>query len=247
MQNLKQIILEVNGESIVCEYKLADKNAVIIHGGGAKTQRKKYYPVAEELLKRGVGVILFDLSGHGESSGTLAKLSLERRKQQTIGVINALIPSGRGLYLIGFSMGAHTVCDLLPYYGSRIEAILLGCPAIYRADVQDLPFGTDIFTDKLREPDSWRTSNAIKYLADYEGKTVICIGDKDDVIPQDVIELLKAASKNLTFIELNGASHALMSWLPEHTEQLKELMNELLKDETSERSVQFRSSTRYRV
>ena len=228
MHDSRHITIEVDNEKIVCEYILKDKNVVIIHGGGPKTQRKKYYPVAEELLKHRVGIILFDLSGHGESSGKLEQLSLERRKQQAIGVIDKLIPKDSKFYLIGFSMGAHTVCELLPYYGNRVEAILLGCPAIYRADVQNLPFGKDIFTAKLREPNSWRTSNANKYLADYEGKTVICIGDNDDVIPQDVVKLLKAASKNLTYIELNGATHALMSWLPKHPGKLTEIIAKLV-------------------
>lgn len=230
MRDLKLKTIEVDGESIVCEYKLMDKNAVIIHGGGLTTQRQKYYPVADELLKRGVGVVLFDLSGHGESTGELGELSLERRKQQTIGVIDALIPQNSTLFLIGFSMGAHTACDLLPRYGKRIEGILLGCPAIYRVDVQDMPFGTDTFTAMLREPNSWQTTKATQYLADFGGRTVIAIGDNDEVIPKGVIEMLKAAAKNLTYTELNGATHALMAWLPEQPDKLALLVDELLRN-----------------
>lgn len=230
MQDSERKVLRIDGEDIVCEYKLADKNAVIIHGGGPATQLKKYYPVAELLDEQGIGFVLFDLSGHGESSGKLEELTLERRKRQTIGVIDALISADSTLYLIGFSMGAQTVCDVLPYYGNRTESILLGCPAIYRADVQDIPFGTATFTNKLREPNSWRNTKATQYLSDFEGKTVIGIGDNDDVIPRGVVEMLKEAAKKPTYIELHGATHALMSWLPEHPDKLSELVNELVND-----------------
>ena len=230
MQGLEKKTIEIDGESIICEYRLASKNAVIIHGAGVSTQRKKYYPVVEELIKHNIGVVIFDLAGHGESTGKLSQSSLERRKQQTIEVIDSIIPKSSTLYLVGFSMGAQTVCDLLPHYEDSVEGILLGCPAIYRADVQDLPFGTDTFTAMLREPNSWTTSRATHYLSNYEGKTVIGIGDKDDVIPQGVIEILKAAAKNLRYIELKGATHALMAWLPEHPDKLTELIDALAGD-----------------
>ncbi len=228
LQNLERKIIEADGERLVCEFTLRDKNAVIVHGAGKQTQRNNYYDIAEELLNHGVGVILFDLAGHGESTGKLSELSLARRKIQTSAVIDAIIPPNSTLYLIGFSMGAQTVCDLLPEYGQRAEAILLACPAIYRADVQELPFGTPTFTAKLREPDSWKTTAATEYLAGYDGKTVIAIGTDDAVIPKGVPALLKQTAKHLIYKEYEGATHAFVGWLTEYPTELEQLISELL-------------------
>jgi alpha-beta hydrolase superfamily lysophospholipase len=228
MQELKQKVVEADGEKLVCEYHLSDKNAVIVHGGGPQIEHKQYYEVAEELRKHGVGVVLFDLSGHGESTGKLSELSIARRKKQTKAVIDTVIPQDSLLYLVGFSMGAQTVCDLLPEYGERTRAILLACPAIYREDVQDLPFGTDTFTAKLRQTDSWKATAATKYLSDYDGKTVVAIGSDDTVIPKGVPVLLKQSAKNLIYEEYEGATHKFIAWLKEHPEELAHLITEFL-------------------
>jgi hypothetical protein len=224
---LKKMMIDSDGERLACEFVLRDKNAVILHGAGA-SKRQRYYPIARELLKNGVGVVLFDFSGHGESTGELKDLSLVRRQAQAASVIDLIMPADSPLYLCGFSMGAQTVCDILPRYGGRTEAVLLGCPAIYAADVQDTRFGDPGFTKRLREHESWATSNAPASLSDFGGRTVIAIGDQDEVIPAGVVGLIKAAAKDLTFKEYAGAPHALAVWLESHPGELADLAGSLL-------------------
>ncbi len=216
---LEKRMIDSDGERLVCEFVLRDKNAVILHGAGT-SKRQRYYPIAEELLKNGVGVVLFDFSGHGGSTGKLKDLSLARRQTQAVSVIDQVVPGDSILYLCGFSMGAQTVCDILPRYGGRTEAVLLGCPAIYAADVQDMRFGDPGFTERLREHESWTASGAPALLSDFGGRTVIAIGDRDEVIPAGVVDLLKEAAKNLTFKEYAGAPHALAAWLESHPSEL---------------------------
>jgi hypothetical protein len=76
---LEKSILEINGEKIVCELYLRQKNAVILHGAG-KADRKRYHSLANMLLKKGIGVVLSGFSGHGDSTGGLTDVSLEWRK-----------------------------------------------------------------------------------------------------------------------------------------------------------------------
>lgn len=223
---LEHKILDVDGEKLVCEFALSEKNAVILHGAG-QSQRKRYYAIAQELNRHKIGVVMFDFSGHGESTGTLEQLSLSRRKKQAKAVIEKIIPAESLLYLVGFSMGAQTVCDLLPDFGNRTLGILLACPAIYRADVQNLPFGTDTFTSKLREQNSWRATNATKYLANFSGKTVVAIGSNDAVIPKGVISLLKSSAQHLIYREYKGATHAFAPWLTDNPKELSELISVL--------------------
>ncbi len=226
MDDFEQKILEVDNEKLVCEYKLAKENAVILHGAG-RSQRKRYYAIANELLRQGLGVVMFDFSGHGESTGKLEELSLTRRKRQSSAVINALVPPDSPLYLVGFSMGAQTACDLLSLYSKRVKGVFLACPAIYRADVEDLPFGNSKFTSRLREPNSWKTTNAVQHLANFDGKTVVAIGSDDTVIPKDVISMLKTSTKHLYFEEFKGVTHALAPFLTEHPRELAKLVKEL--------------------
>jgi len=129
MMDFNRAVLDIDGEQLTCTFALRSKNAVILHGAG-DSHKERFYPIAKELLDQGIGVIVFDFSGHGESSGKIKELSLSRRFKQASGVIDKLAPKGQ-LYLVGSSMGGQTVCDLLPLYGSRVPAILLLCPAIY--------------------------------------------------------------------------------------------------------------------
>jgi pimeloyl-ACP methyl ester carboxylesterase len=104
--------LPIDGEIITCEYVLKEENAVILHGAG-QANRQRYYSMATRFLDRGIGVVLFDFSGHGDSSGSLQDLSLERRVLQASGVIDTVLPQKSVFYLVGFSMSGQTVCELV--------------------------------------------------------------------------------------------------------------------------------------
>jgi esterase/lipase len=199
---LEKNILDINGDQIVCEVRLRQKNALILHGAG-KADRKRYYSLASMLLQKGVGVVLFDFSGHGDSTGLLIDQSLEQRRVQAQTVIDTFLPGQSIFYLIGFSMSGQTVCDLLPLYPGRIEAILLGCPGIYGEPVHKMLFGGGEFTNAIRQEGSWNTSTAPAELRSFEGRTVIAIGSEDEVIPAGVIELLKGSAKQVAYCEIS--------------------------------------------
>lgn len=224
--NLAKKTLAMDGEEIVCEYDIRDRNAIILHGAGT-SQRKRFYAIAREIMQHGVGVVLFDFPGHGESSGELSEQSLERRKRQAQAIIEDTVPEGK-LYLLGFSMGAQTLCDLLPAYSKRAEAIFLGCPAIYTKEAGNILFGNQAFTNKLREENSWKQSRSPAKLKNFTGHTVIAIGDRDEVIPSGVIDLLKDAAQDLTYIEYPGVTHNLAKWLSDNPEELSKLIKQLV-------------------
>jgi pimeloyl-ACP methyl ester carboxylesterase len=227
MQPLKKHTLTIDGIKIVCESVIRTKNAVILHGAG-NSSRTKYYPIAQEILRNGVGVVLFDFAGHGESGGSLSKSSLEQRKTQAKQIIDSLIPLDSPLYLFGFSMSGQTVCNLLPVYNKRIESILLACPAIYSREVSRLKFGDINFTRKIRAQNSWESSAALSDLETFEGKTCIAIGEKDEVIPKSVIELLQKAAQHADTTIYPDVTHQLALWLNEHPIELSALISKVL-------------------
>lgn len=225
MTSLQSAIIKADNEELYCEYSLAKENTVIMHGAGT-AQLSRYHELANIVLERGKGVILFDFSGHGKSSGTIAELSLSRRVKQAQAVIDALAPTGT-IYLAGFSMSGQTACDLLPIYESRIKSVLLGCAAAYRPDIADIPFGSDEFTMKLRQGE-WQNTTSKVSLRSYQGHTVIAIGAEDTVIPKGVTQLLKEAATNISYIEYPGAGHSLTTWLSDHAKEQRELVDTFL-------------------
>lgn len=224
---LQQQVLEIDNEKIVCETLLRENNVVILHGAGASS-RQRYHVLAEACLRRGVGVILFDFSSHGDSTGKREDLSLRRRRIQAQEIIENLIPHEGKIYFVGFSMSGQTVCDLLPLYKERTPAILLGCPAVYSKAVQDLSFGRGEFTAKIRSTDSWKESDAFDELRAFAGKTVIAIGSEDLVIPKEVVASLKQSSKHLNYVEYPEVDHQLAVWLATHEAAQEELLDLLL-------------------
>lgn len=223
---LKRTVLKIDGEDIVCSSDIRDENAVILHGAGT-SNREKYYPLAHELLVQGIGVVVFDFSGHGESSGHLSELSLRRRELQASGIIEAIVPKGQ-LYLLGFSMGAQTACGLLPVYGKRTKALLLGCPAMYTEKAVNIPFGKKKFTELIREQQSWENSSSPNKISGYTRRVVLAIGSEDEVIPKGVVNLLRRSSKHVTYIEYPGVGHQLAYWLQDNPEEQHKLIKNLI-------------------
>jgi pimeloyl-ACP methyl ester carboxylesterase len=222
----EKTVLRIDGEELVCESIIKDVNAVILHGAGT-SNRGRYYSLANELLSQGVGVILFDFSGHGDSSGQLSELSLQRRQLQATSVIEALVPNGE-LYILGFSMGAQTACSLLPAYGQRTRALLLGCPAIYTEQAIKIPFGNQEFTDLIRAEKSWESSGSLERLHAYKRKVLLAVGSEDEVIPKGVVSLLKQANDDVLYVEYPGVGHQLVHWLSGHPKAQHELVKRLV-------------------
>ena len=227
---LRQYILEIDNEKIICEALLKKDNVVILHGAGM-SNRKRYYTLARAITQRGLGVVLFDFSGHGDSSGELEDLSLTRRWLQARSVIDTILPKEGNLYLAGFSMSGQTVCDLLPFYKERVRAILLGCPGIYTQSAHGMVFGGGEFTTKIRIADSWKDSAAFDELRNFEGRTVIAIGDRDQIIPKEVIISLKTAAKHPRYIEYPSVDHQLAVWLADHASEQEKLLDAFLDEQ----------------
>lgn len=223
---LEPTTLIFENQKIFCSFLLRDENVVILHGAG-ESESSRYSSLAEECLSNGLGVVLFDFSGHGRSSGSINELSLLKRAAQARYVIDTILPSRSDFYLIGFSMSGQTVCDLLPIYGNRIKSIILACPAIYREDVNDVEFGDERFTRLIREEQSWRTSKAPALLHSFPGRVILAIGSEDAVIPAGVEDLIRGSQETVRYIQYRGATHQLAKWLQAHPTEQSELIGSL--------------------
>ncbi|MFB7669706.1 alpha/beta hydrolase [Kitasatospora sp. NPDC056138] len=199
---------------------------VIMHGAGTGS-KERMIPLAESFAAAGHGVVTFDFSGHGTSSGQLSALSLERRFLQAQSVIETLAPAGQ-LILVGFSMSGQTVADLLTHLSERVTTIVLAAPAAYAPEAWKLPFGPGSgFSELIRTPRSWMTSSAFGTYASFAGRSVLVKPEHDEVIPPGVTARIEAALRKksrLTTIIPPGSPHTLGQWLAEHPNDREQIV-----------------------
>jgi len=197
--------------------------AVLLHGAGSSSM-ERLVPLLGDFVARGCRGIAFDFSGHGESTGHQAELSLKRRFEQAVAVIDARTPADGPLILVGFSMSGQTVADLARHYSRRVMALGLCAPAVYAAEAWPVAFGNGDghFTRILRTPGSWRSAPALEVLRAYEGRAVLAVPGTDAVIPPEVTEAVAAAlTANAAFtrFDVPGAEHMLGAWFRDHAEE----------------------------
>lgn len=210
----------------------AAATAVLLHGAG-NGSKERLLPLLGEFVAQGCAALALDFSGHGESTGRLAELSLRRRFEQAVAVIDARVPADGPLILVGFSMSGQTVADLAAHYGERVVALGLCAPALYAREAWDVPFGEGDgrFSEIIRRPEGWRDSAGLTALRSYEGRAVLVVPGTDHVIPPEVTEAVQdalSARAQFTRLDLPGADHFLGLWLRDHADDRRQLVTALL-------------------
>ncbi|MFJ2101438.1 alpha/beta fold hydrolase [Streptomyces anulatus] len=206
--------------------------AVVLHGAG-NSSTERLLPLVQEFVAHGCRGVAFDFSGHGESTGRLSELSLRRRFEQAVAVIDAYGGAEGPLVLVGFSMSGQTVADLVAHYGDRVTALGLCAPAVSTAEAWDVPFedGDGRFSGIIRRPDSWREAPAFQVLRTYEGRAVLAVPGTDAVIPAAVTEAVQdalAARAQYTRFDLPDAQHQLGMWFRDHGDDRREFVEAVL-------------------
>lgn len=211
-ETLAGIILAKNDTTI-------PPKCVFMHGGGSGV-KERVCGIAEPIINHNINILAFDFSGHGESTGELKKGNLKKRVKEAKNAIQ-LFASHKPLILCGASMGGYVAIKLLEYV--KVDTLILICPALYDKAAYEVQFDAG-FTDIIRESQSWRNTDVLDLLKSFTGKLLIVIGDKDEVIPQDVIDLIiansqKAKKKELYIIP--EGPHRIIKWLMDKPEELQ--------------------------
>ncbi|HXO20914.1 MAG TPA: alpha/beta hydrolase [Thermoanaerobaculia bacterium] len=196
---------------------------LFLHGAGGAT-KERAQPIAAKLADSyGIPSFAFDFSGHGASTGTLQASSLRKRVRETQGALE-VSGFGKTAPLCAFSMGGHIALELLKE--SQPRALILFYPAVYAMAAVDIPFGNPTFSATIRVARSWETSDAFESLRAFKGNLLIVTGERDEVIPQELISLLMETStqaKKKRLVVVAGAPHLLLPTLIERQHLLEEV------------------------
>jgi uncharacterized protein len=192
--------------------------ALVLHGAG-QSDKSRCRTACEVLAKLGCRCVTFDFSGAGRSTHRYP-LTLAKRTNEALAVLEDYCPSDLPRYVIAFSMSGHSAIELVANPMLRISGLILCSPAIYCDEANRIPFGPE-FTACLRRPLSWRSSASPGILAKYDGRVCLIRPVNDEVIPEDVFSILESAirSANYSKIVIDDASHALGAWFNAHPEK----------------------------
>ncbi|MEU8690718.1 alpha/beta fold hydrolase [Streptomyces sp. NPDC048665] len=137
--------------------------AVLLHGAG-NGSKERLLPLPDAFTGHGCHALAFGFPGHGDSTGALAELSLRRRSEQAVAVLDAHAPADDPLVLVGVGMSGEAVADLVRHDGPRVRAVGLCSPAVYAPEAREVPFGNrqGRFSEIIRAPDSRRRSRALE-------------------------------------------------------------------------------------
>lgn len=211
----------------ICYNLNSDKpNLISIHGAGPAGKERISY-ITQTLSDNNIGSVTFDFPGHGESSGSLSDSSLAIRTRIAKHVIQEYCCT-YNLTIIATSMGGHIASELLPYF--NVSSLILFCPASYALEAFDEKFGEN-FTAIIRAEDSYLNSKAFVNISNYSGRLLLIYGDKDDIIPNKVINNYWSNAKVTSFkrkVELKETPHVIHKWAEKNNNIKNEVLNEVL-------------------
>lgn len=228
---IKNLTFKVDNEVIAGTIFSKDDDTILpkfifLHGGGVST-KESVQNIASPIINMGMNILAFDFSGQGESTGELKKSSLQKRQNEATVMINQF-SSKEPLIVCGASMGGYIAIKMLESH--QIDTLILLCPAIYDRKSVNVRFDSG-FTEIIRKNLSWLDSDALFLLEKFKGKLLIVIGDRDEVIPLDVIKLIFTHAKNAKKREIHmipGCPHQMFAWVNSNRDELIKLEEKIV-------------------
>lgn len=156
--------------------------ALLLHGGGTSAA-DGFEELRTFLHAKGIETLAFDCVGHGRTGGSQLGTTLHERVQQVRAVIKSQRPDLSILTLVGFSMGAYVAVKAAVEAG--VQRLCLAIPAAYAAQAYQAPFGRE-FSQILRTPRSWETSDAFDLIRNYTGHLLVVSAEEDKIIPAEI-------------------------------------------------------------
>lgn len=174
---------------------------------GLRSDQSGYRDRAELASARlRVSCFTFDLSGHGESRGSLEELSPRAHLADVLAAYDVLSAEGEvdseRIGVCAASYGAYLAALLIS--DRPAKRLLLRAPALYADEDLDAPIGTRRGTRGTEEG-----SAALASLSRYGGDVLIVESGRDEVIPPETIDAYRSACERGSYVSIPDATHAL--------------------------------------
>ena len=180
---------------------------------GATATASKVHDISGPLLNAGIRIISFNQSGTGDDEPNRHKSSLARREHEARNAFTMFADHTKPLTVCGASMGGHNAAHMLEHF--KVESLILLYAAMYNRNAFNLKFGSG-FTECIRQFESWRDSEILDLLERFEGRLLIVHGQKDEVVPMDVVNLFDQYSSRTSekeIIIIPDCPHRIFPWL----------------------------------
>jgi pimeloyl-ACP methyl ester carboxylesterase len=228
----ERITLRVGNETLACSVDRAVSgtapSVLSLHGAGPSNREHARY-LSRAFTDRGLGVVRFDFSGQGESTGRMEESSLAKRRDEAIAVMRHFGMDEANLSIVGTSMGGYVAAALAGEF--RAKTLILFCPAAYDVTAWDVPFGGG-FTDILRRDLSLLKSDVRERLSRFTGNSLLVLAERDEVIPGLIVgwyqEALGNARNRRTFT-ISDCPHPIHRWVADKPDWQRRIREEVSK------------------
>ncbi|CAB3764229.1 alpha/beta hydrolase [Paraburkholderia solisilvae] len=203
-------LLNVPPESLALDRMTPDGRVGTLLLHGAAAWRSGFTPLRVSLAKRGFSSAAFDFSGHGESSNN-SPGSLARRLVEAEAVLRWLPDPVHTV--VGNSMSGEIAIRLAATLRDAKVHLVLLAAAIYHRNAFEVPFG-QAFSDVIRQPESWRQSDALTAIESFTGSLTIVRATNDHVIPHSVADLIEHHARSACrkrIVDLTGQDHHVIA------------------------------------
>ena len=207
---------KLSGNLFMSENISIDRVAFLIVHGWQSGQDRDYH-LAASLLNKGYTSMTVDLRGHGKSEGDINQLTRKDYVNDVLSAYDELVKQAgtmTEIVAIGSSFGAYLLSLLSEQ--RKLDGLVLRAPANY----QDARF-TESFM-KTRSADdaeiwkskfnAWNETRSLKAVHDFKGRVLIVESEKDEVVPQSVLQSYADAILNrdlLTYVIMQDAPHSI--------------------------------------
>lgn len=221
MENIEFIVdgLTLKGDIFYPE-KIKDKNPSILFIHGWTSEKKRSYQYAEELIKLGYIVMLFDMRGHGISEGNINIATPKEFLRDCVAAYD-YFSSVKGvdkenISIVSSSFGGYLSSILTSK--RKVNNLVLRVPADYKNDTFEKSkmgnAGENPNMFKWRMiPKKYNETFALQALHEFDGNILIIESEKDDIVPhtviQNYIDAVNDRSKLITHIVIKNAPHSI--------------------------------------
>ena len=215
--------------------KKKNKAFLIVHG--RQSQQNRGFHLARALTRKGYIAMTFDLRGHGASDRKIELLSRKNFLDDVVSAYDFLAETKgvdtHNIVAVGSSFGGYLVSLLSAK--RNVKALVLRVPANY----QDKGFTKPQYTQrKQKARQEWKNRlqphnacKSLRALHAFDGKVLIVESEKDELVPQTVVQSYANAvshKKRLSYKIMKKAPHSI-SKHPRFQKEYKNLMVDWLK------------------